>query len=77
MKYVNEHKQLIGKFLEVNPQLEKWQARMLANRKIGKEILVKKSLKDEITNEIKKSEFEAMSQLKALKVEIRKAKQSK
>ena len=76
MIYPNQHKKLIAMYLTENPQLEKWQARILANRKIGNEILTRKDLKNEIKNEIKKSEFEAMTELKSLKVKIKNAQKA-
>ena len=76
MLYQNQHKKLISVYLEVSPQLEKWEARVLANRKIGKELLQKKSLKDEVKMEIQKSEFVAMSELRALKTKIKTAQKA-
>ena len=77
MVYPNQHKQLIALYLTANPQLEKWQARILANRKIASVILTRKDLKNEIANEIIKSEFEAIVELKKLKVKIKNAQKEK
>ena len=71
MKYPNQHKMLINKVLEGKPQLEKWQARILANRIIAKIILSDKNLKNVIMNEINGSEFEDMVKLKELKTKIK------
>lgn len=76
MKYINHHKVLIGLYLECCPSLEKWQARVLANRDIGNVILTSKKLKDEIKDAIAKSEFNAQAELKRLKLKIKTAQET-
>ena len=75
MKYPNQHKQAINKVLKIEPSLEKWQARIIVNRKVGE--LFEKIKDEEIKILIKNSEFKDIKELKALKEKIKTKSQTK